>query len=268
MSEILSSTDCFHDELKIRDRVFRSRLWIGSGKFASPDVLAQVLKRSDAHLVTVAVRRADPDARGGDPAFLGIDRKEVFLLPNTSGARNASEAVRLARLGRALVGHSWVKLEVTPDPANLMPDPVETLQAVRLLTAEGFTVLPYIHADPVLALRLEDAGAATVMPLAAPIGTNRGLQTRAMLEMILSRARVPVIVDAGLGLPSHAAEAMEMGAAAVLVNTAIATAGSPPEMAHAFRLAVQAGRMAYLAGPGRMQSTPEASSLLTGFLWT
>lgn len=265
---MLSSSTGNDDIFTIQDRVFHSRLWIGSGKFSSPTVLSQVLDRSGAHLVTVAVRRADPDARGGDPAFLGIDRDKVFLLPNTSGARNAAEAVRLARLGRALVGHAWVKLEVTPDPTSLMPDPVETLQAVRLLIAEGFTVLPYIHADPVLALRLEDAGAATVMPLAAPIGTNRGLQTRAMLEMILARAHVPVIVDAGLGLPSHAAEAMEMGAAAVLVNTAIATAGSPPDMAQAFALAVQAGRLAYLAGPGRTQHTPEASSPLTGFLWT
>ncbi len=267
MPESMTSLSDNRDMLKIRDQVFSSRLWIGSGKFASPDVLRQVLERSGAHLVTVAVRRADPEARGGDPAFLGIDREKVFLLPNTSGARTAAEAVRLARLGRALVGHSWVKLEVTPDPASLMPDPVETLQAVRLLVQEGFTVLPYMHADPVLALRLEDAGAATVMPLAAPIGTNRGLQTRAMLEMILARASVPVIVDAGIGMPSHAAEAMEMGASAVLVNTAIATAASPPDMAEAFRLAVQAGRLAHLSGPGRIQDAPEASSPLTGFLW-
>jgi len=255
------------DILRVHDRSFSSRLWIGSGKFASPQVLSACLARSEAHLVTVAVRRADPSARGGDPALLGIDPTKVFLLPNTSGARNAAEALRLARLGRALVGHAWVKLEVTPDPATLMPDPVETLAATELLVKEGFTVLPYMNADPVLALRLQDAGAATVMPLAAPIGTNRGLRTRDLIEMILAQARVPVVVDAGLGLPSHAAEAMELGAAAVLVNTAIATAASPPDMADAFRLAVRAGRAAFLAGPGRVLPRAEASSPLTGFLW-
>jgi len=257
----------FPEPLRIRDRVFSSRLFIGSGKFASPQMLAASLERSGAHLVTVAVRRADPTARGGDPAFMGIDVEKVFLLPNTSGARNAAEALRLARLGRALVGHAWVKLEVTPDPATLMPDPVETLLATELLVKEGFTVLPYMHADPVLALRLQDAGAATVMPLAAPIGTNRGLRTRDLIEMILSQARVPVIVDAGIGLPSHAAEAMEIGASAVLVNTAIATAASPPDMAEAFRFAVLAGRAAFLSGPGRVLEHAEASSPLTGFLW-
>ncbi len=263
-----SSRSLFSDEpLRIRDRIFHSRLFIGSGKFSSPGVLSESLAASGSHLVTVAIRRADPSALGGDPAFLGIDMEKVFFLPNTSGARNAGEAVRLARLGQALVGHNWVKLEVTPDPASLMPDPVETYLATKELVKEGFVVLPYMHADPLLALRLQDAGAATVMPLAAPIGTNRGLRTRDLIEMILSRAQVPVVVDAGLGLPSHAAEAMELGVDAVLVNTAIATAADPPRMADGFRQAVLAGRQAFLAGPGRVLPEAEASSPLTGFLW-
>ncbi|MBU1239334.1 thiazole synthase [Myxococcota bacterium] len=251
--------------LVIAGRSFLSRFFIGSGKFASPEILAQTISASGSQLVTVAIRRADPAARV-DPALAGIDQELVLVLPNTSGARDAQEALRLARLGAALTGHRWVKLEVTPDPASLLPDGVETLKATELLVAEGFTVLPYMNADPILALRLQDAGAATVMPLAAPIGTNKGLRTADLIAIIIENARVPVIVDAGIGLPSHAAEAMEMGADAVLVNTALATSRDPGLMASAFRHAVIAGREAFLAGPGGVYDRANASSPLTGFL--
>ncbi|MEM5789188.1 MAG: thiazole synthase, partial [Syntrophobacteraceae bacterium] len=201
-----------------------------------------------------------------DSILSAIDTKRYLLLPNTSGARDAEEAVRLARLARAAGCEPWIKLEVTPDPQYLLPDPVETLKAAEILIKDGFTVLPYIHADPILAKRLEDIGAATVMPLGSPIGTNRGIRTRDAIEMIIERATVPVVVDAGLGAPSHAAEALEMGADAVLVNTAIAVAGDPEAMAEAFKKGVDAGRQAYVAGLGRQQRTAQASSPLTGFL--
>ncbi len=255
-----------NDPLTIAGRTFHSRFFIGTGKFSSPAVLSATLDASKAQVVTVAIRRANPNAPGGDPAMAGIDSERILVLPNTSGARDAQEALRLARLGAALTGHTWVKLEVTPDPASLLPDPIETLKATELLVKEGFTVLPYMNADPILALHLQEAGSATVMPLAAPIGTNRGLKTADQIRIIVESARVPVVVDAGLGLPSHAAAAMELGADAILVNTALATAASPPEMAHAFRLAVEAGRMGYLAGPGRVGEGAVASSPLTGFL--
>jgi thiazole synthase len=193
-----------------------------------------------------------------------LDRKRYLFLPNTSGARDSAEAVRLARMARAAGGGDWLKLEVTPDPRTLLPDPVETLRATEILVAEGFKVLPYINADPILALKLQDAGAAAVMPLGAPIGTNQGLLTRFQVRIIIEQARVPVIVDAGLGLPSHAAEAMEIGADAVLVNTAIAVAGDPVRMARAFALAVEAGREAFEAGAGRRLDKAEASSPNTG----
>jgi len=253
------------DPLVIAGRSFDSRFFIGTGKFASPEVLAETIASSGSRIVTVAIRRADPAARV-DPALAGIDQSRVLVLPNTSGARDAREAIRLAKLGEALTGHRWVKLEVTPDPATLLPDGVETLAAARELIAMGFTVLPYINADPILALRLQDAGAATVMPLAAPIGTNKGLKTVDQLAIIIENATVPVVVDAGIGLPSHAAQAMEMGASAVLVNTALATAGDPPRMAGAFRRAVEAGREAFLSRPGRVSAAADASSPLTGFL--
>ncbi|HOX43556.1 MAG TPA: thiazole synthase [Myxococcota bacterium] len=253
------------DTLIIAGRSFASRLLMGTGKFASSQVLRAALAASGAELVTAALRRVDL-ANPQDDILSAIDPARHLLLPNTSGARDAEEAVRLARLARAAGCQAWVKLEVTPDPHHLMPDPVETLKAAELLVREGFTVLPYIHADPVLAKRLEEVGTATVMPLAAPIGTNRGLRTRDLLELIIAQARVPVVVDAGLGAPSHAAEALELGADAVLVNTAIAVAGDPPAMAAAFRLAVQAGRQAHLAGLGRSRPEASASSPLTGFL--
>lgn len=253
------------DPLLIAGRTFRSRLFVGTGKFSSADVMAAAVRASGTEMVTVAVRRVDID-NPEDDILSRLDLQACQLLPNTSGARDAEEAVRVARLARTASGVSWVKLEVTPDPYYLLPDPVETCRATEILVQEGFTVLPYINADPVLALRLQDLGAATVMPLGSPIGSNQGLRTRANLEIIIRQARVPVVVDAGLGVPSHAAAAMEMGADAVLVNTAIAVAGDPVRMAEAFRLATEAGRMAYRSAPGAVREQAEASSPLTGFL--
>jgi len=253
------------DRLKIAGREFESRLLVGTGKFSSTQAMADALKESDADIVTVALRRVNIEDENDD-MLAPIDRDRHLLLPNTSGARDAQEAVRLARLARAATGIEWLKLEVTPDPYYLLPDPIETLKAAQILVKEGFIVLPYINADPILAKRLEDCGTATVMPLASPIGSNQGLQTRAAIEIIIEQANVPVVVDAGLGRPSHAAEAREMGADAVLVNTAIATAQDPSQMAEAFKLAVRAGRLAHLAGPGTEAKTASASSPLTGFL--
>lgn len=252
------------DRLIIAGVSFHSRLLVGTGKFASAELMTRALDASGTELVTAALRRVDL----GDPTdslLTAIDTNRYKLLPNTSGARNAEEAIRLARLARAAGGHTWIKLEVTPDVNHLLPDPVETYLAARTLCAEGFVVLPYMNADPVLARRLEELGCATVMPLAAPIGSSRGLTTRDQIRLIIEQARVPVVVDAGLGLPSHAAEAMELGADAVLVNTAIAVADDPVSMARAFRLGVEAGRLARRSGPGG-ESAPSASSPLTGFL--
>jgi len=249
----------------IAGRTFSSRLLVGTGKFASAAVLRAALAACGTEIVTVALRRVD--VHNPDDSLLGaVDREKYVLLPNTSGARTADEAVRLARLARAAGCGTWVKLEVTPEPRYLLPDPIETLRAAEMLVKEGFTVLPYINADPVLAKRLEEAGTATVMPLGAPIGTNRGLRTRDALAIIIEQAHVPVVVDAGLGAPSHAAEALEMGADAVLVNTAIAVARDPVAMARAFRWAVEAGRLAYEAGLGAAGAVAAASSPLTGFL--
>ncbi|MFH1717181.1 MAG: thiazole synthase [Planctomycetota bacterium] len=253
------------DKLVIAGREFDSRLLIGTGKFASCELMAAAIEESGTEIVTVALRRVDIENENDD-MLRAIDRSRYLLLPNTSGARNAEEAVRLAKLARAATGINWLKLEVTPDPYYLLPDPVETLKAAEILVEEGFVVLPYINADPILAKRLEDAGTATVMPLASPIGSNQGLKTRAALEIIIEQANVPVVVDAGLGLPSHAADAMEIGADAVLVNTAIATAADPIEMARAFKLAVEAGRIAFKSGPRAAGRQADASSPLTGFL--
>ncbi|MCD4812096.1 thiazole synthase [bacterium] len=253
------------DELKIADKTFASRLLVGTGKFASPQIMQQAIAASGAEIVTVALRRVDLKSKV-DPTLQAIDRDKYLLLPNTSGARDAEEAVRVAKLARALSGIQWIKLEVTPDPRYLLPDPVETLKAAECLIKDGFVVLPYINADPVLAKRLEEAGTATVMPLGAPIGTNKGIKTKENIQIIIEQANVPVVVDAGLGAPSHAAEAMEMGADAVLVNTALAVAGDPVRMAEGFKLGVTAGRMAYLAGMGASHDTAQASSPLTGFL--
>src|SRR5690242_15276710 len=254
--------------LAIAGRIFRSRLIVGTGKFSSPEAMREALVASGAELVTVALRRADLSGKR-DPfanilEFIAPDK--FLLLPNTSGAMNAEEAVRLARLAAAAGLPKWVKLEIHPDPRYLLPDPIETLKAAELLVKEGFTVLPYINADPVLAKRLQEVGCATVMPLGSPIGSNRGIQTRDQIRIMIEQATVPVVVDAGLGAPSHAAEAMEMGADAVLVNTAIAVATDPNQMAIAFKTAVEAGRMAYESGLGPQSEIASATSPLTGFL--
>lgn len=254
--------------LVIAGRNFRSRLILGTGKFASMEGMREALAASGAELVTVALRRADLSGRQDPFANIleYVDPQRYLLLPNTSGALNAAEAVRLARLARAAGLPNWVKLEIHPDPRYLLPDPVETLKAAEELVKDGFVVLPYINADPVLAKRLEEVGTATVMPLASPIGSNRGLQTRDQLRIIIEQASVPVVVDAGLGAPSHAAEAMELGADAVLVNTAIAVAGDAVRMAQAFRAAVEAGRTAFEVGLAVRSETAQATSPLTGFL--
>jgi thiazole synthase len=253
------------DILTIASRAFRSRLLLGTGKFPSVASMKAAVEASGTEIVTVALRRVDLDAPE-EPLLKALDSKKLLILPNTSGAANAKEAVRLARLARAAGLPAWVKLEVTPDPRTLLPDPIETLKAAEILVKEGFTVLPYINADPILAKRLQDAGTATVMPLGSPIGTAKGLRTRDALQIIIAQATVPVIVDAGLGAPSHAAEALEMGADAVLVNTAIAVAEDPAGMAAAFRLGVEAGRKAFLAGLAPEQQKAQASSPAKGTL--
>lgn len=255
-----------NDPFVIAGREFRSRLMIGTGKFPSTESLRAALEACDAEIVTVALRRADLANPQSDGILSALDRSRHFLLPNTSGARNAEEAVRLAKLARAAGCEPWVKLELTPEPRYLLPDPIETLRAAELLVKEGFVVLPYIQADPILAKRLEEVGTVTVMPLGAPIGSNRGVKTRDLIKIIIEQATVPVVVDAGLGAPSHAAESMELGADAVLVNTALADARDHGAMARAFAMATQAGRMAYLAGLGPQRNAAEASSPLTGFL--
>ncbi len=254
--------------LVIAGREFGSRLLVGTGKFSSNEAMRDALDASGTGLVTVALRRADLSGKKDPFANIldFIDPARYLLLPNTSGAMNADEAVRLARLARNAGLPNWVKLEIHPDPRYLLPDGVETLLAATQLVKEGFVVLPYINADPVLAKRLQDVGTATVMPLGSPIGSNRGLSTRAQLEIIIEQAEVPVVVDAGLGAPSQAAEALEMGADAVLVNTAIAVAHDPARMARAFRQAVEAGRDAYEIGLGALTATASATSPLTGFL--
>ena len=253
---------------KIGDREFHSRLLLGTGKYPSVSMMRAALEASGAEIVTVALRRVDLTGSKDPQADMleEIDAEKVLVLANTSGAMNAEEAVRLARLAVAAGLPKWIKLEIHPDPRYLLPDPIETLRATEILVKEGFTILPYIQADPVLAKRLEEAGAATVMPLGAPIGSNRGVETRAMIEIIIEQATVPVIVDAGLGAPSHAAEALEMGADAVLINTAIAVAEDPVGMAKAFRMGVEAGRRAYESGLGPTSRMAAATSPLTGFL--
>ncbi|MCS7008636.1 MAG: thiazole synthase [Chthoniobacterales bacterium] len=252
--------------LIIANRHFHSRLLVGTGKFSSNEAMRDSLLASGCEIVTVALRRADLSGKKDPYANIldFIDPQRYLILPNTSGAMNATEAVRLAHLAAAAGLPKWVKLEIHPDPNYLLPDPIETLRAAETLVSEGFVVLPYINADPVLAKRLEEIGAATVMPLGSPIGSNRGLQTRDQLRIIIEQANIPVIVDAGIGAPSHAAEAIELGADAVLVNTAIATAADPIRMAHAFRLAVEAARMAYEAGlPTQSQFASPTSPLAT-----
>jgi len=258
------------DPLIIAGVEFSSRLFVGTGKFSSGDLMRRSLEASGTQLVTVALGRV---RTGGEPDdILGhLDLTRYRLLPNTSGTRTAREAVLAAELAREALETNWLKLEIHPDPKYLMPDPIETLEATELLVKRGFIVLPYVHADPVLCKRLEEAGAAAVMPLGSPIGSNRGLESRAFLEIIIAQSRVPVVVDAGLGAPSHAAAALEMGADAVLVNTAIAAAEDPVAMAGAFRLGVEAGRAARRAGipwagAAREAALASATSPLTSFL--
>lgn len=254
------------DILKIGNKEFTSRLFVGTGKFLSPDKMQEAVIASQSQMITVAMKRVNMMNEATDDMLTHINREHVQLLPNTSGVRDAREAILAAQMSREIFGTDFIKLEIHPDPKYLLPDPVETLKATEALAKEGFIVLPYIQADPVLCKRLEEVGAAAVMPLGAPIGTNKGIRTRDFLEIIIEQSQVPVVIDAGLGVPSHAAEAMEMGADAVLVNTAIAVADDPVMMADAFRLAVIAGRQAYLAGPGAVSSHANASSPLTSFL--
>lgn len=255
-----------NDILKIGGREFSSRLFVGTGKFASNQLMFDSIVASGSQMVTVAMKRIDLEHDERDEMLAHLNRDHVQLLPNTSGVRDAKEAVLAAKLARDVFGTNFIKLEIHPDPKYLLPDPVETLRATEELARDGFVVLPYIQADPVLCKRLEEVGSAAVMPLGAPIGTNKGLRTRDLLEIIIAESRVPVVVDAGLGAPSHAAEAMELGADAVLVNTAIAIAREPIEMAIAFKEAVVAGRRARLAGLGSVSDTAIASSPLTSFL--
>jgi thiazole synthase len=251
--------------LKIANKTFQSRLFTGTGKFGSPEEMEMALLASGSELVTVALKRVDVH-NNYDDILSRLHHPHISLLPNTSGVRNAAEAIFAAQMAREALETNWIKLEIHPDPKYLMPDPIETLIATEALAKLGFVVLPYIHADPVLCKRLEDAGTAAVMPLGSPIGSNKGLKTIDFLEIIISQSKVPVIIDAGIGAPSDAAKAMEIGADAVLVNTAIAVAGNPVQMAAAFKLAVEAGRMAYEAKLGLVSSTATASSPLTSFL--
>lgn len=254
------------DILTIGGRDFTSRLFVGTGKFASNELMLLSILASGSEMITVAMKRIDMQNEEEDDMLRHINREHVQFLPNTSGVRDAKEAVMAAHLARECFGTDFIKLEIHPDPKYLLPDPIETLIATEQLAKDGFHVLPYIQADPVLCKRLEEVGSAAVMPLGAPIGTNKGLKTRDLLEIIIAESRVPVVIDAGLGAPSHAAEAMEMGADAVLVNTAIAVAENPVEMAVAFKLAVEAGRKGYLAGLGAVSSFAQATSPLTSFL--
>ena len=251
--------------LTIADKVFNSRLFTGTGKFSSADLMERSLLLSGSELVTVALKRVDMND-DQDDILRHLNYNHINLLPNTSGVRNAKEAVFAAQLAREALETNWIKLEIHPDPKYLMPDPIETLKATEELAKLGFVVLPYIHADPVLCKRLEDAGTAAVMPLGSPIGSNKGLRTIDFLEIIISQSNVPVIIDAGIGSPSDAAKAMEIGADAVLVNTAIAVSKDPVRMAEAFKLAVIAGRTAFEARLGVVNSMAAASSPLTSFL--
>lgn len=251
--------------LKIGNKEFSSRLFLGTGKFGSSKQMEEAVLASESELVTVALKRVDLETET-DELLSHLKHSRINLLPNTSGARNAKEAVFAAQLAREAMETHFLKLEIHPDPKYLLPDPIETLKATEELVKLGFVVLPYIHADPVLCKRLEEVGTAAVMPLGSPIGTNKGLKTIDFLEIIIEQSKVPVIVDAGIGAPSDAAKAMELGADAVLVNTAIAVAGNPAAMARAFKMAVEAGRVAYEAKLGKQVNHAMASSPLTSFL--
>lgn len=252
------------DQLIIGGRKIKSRLFLGTGKFSTHQIIPKLIESSGAEVVTVALRRINLDAP--EENMLNFIPEECVLMPNTSGARNADEAIRIARLAKAMGCGNWVKIEVIADNKYLLPDNLETIRATEVLAKEGFVVLPYMCPDLMDAKRLRDAGAAAVMPLGAPIGTNKGLQTRELVKILIAEIELPIVVDAGIGKPSEAAAAMELGAAAVLVNTAIATAGDPVVMGRAFGKAVEAGRLAYLSGLGATKEFAEASSPLTGFL--
>lgn len=254
------------EKLEIAGEKFDSRLFVGTGKFSSGETLSQVIEYTGTEMVTVAMKRANIGDESRDSILPHIQKPGVRILPNTSGVRDAKEAVFVARMAREALETNWLKLEIHPDPKYLMPDPVETLLATEELAKEGFIILPYCHADPVLCKKLEDAGASAVMPLGSAIGSNRGLDSREFLRIIIEQASLPVIIDAGIGRPSHAAEAMEMGASAVLVNTALAVSGDPLKMATAFKDAVRAGRTAFVAGIGSESSTAQPTSPLTSFL--
>lgn len=253
------------EALKIADKIFQSRLFLGTGKFGSNELMSDSIAASGSELVTVALKRINPNDTN-DGMIEAIKGDHVNLLPNTSGVRTAKEAVFAAELAREALETNWLKLEIHPDPKYLLPDPIETLKATEELAKKGFVVMPYIHADPVVCKLLENAGAAVVMPLGSPIGTNKGLRTMDFLDIIIEQSNVPVVVDAGIGSPSDAAKAMEIGADAVLVNTAIAVSDNPVKMAEAFKIGVQAGRMAYEARLASIKDSAEASSPLTSFL--
>ena len=254
------------EPLKIADKEFHSRLFTGTGKFSSNKLMEQALLASGSELVTVALKRVNLNNKADD-ILKHLSHPTFHLLPNTSGARTAKEAVFAAQMAREALNTNWLKLEIHPDPKYLLPDGEETLKAAKELIKMGFVVLPYIHADPVLCKKLEDSGAAAVMPLGSPIGSNRGLEMEPMLRIIIEQSNIPVIIDAGIGAPSHASKAMEMGADAVLVNTAIAVSSDPVAMGRAFKMAVEAGRLAYLACLGNVSSTAVATSPLTSFLF-
>lgn len=251
--------------LQIADKKFNSRLFTGTGKFKSSQNMREAIIASESELVTVALKRVELENEADD-ILVHLKENHINLLPNTSGVRTAKEAVFAAQLAREALETNWIKLEIHPDPKYLLPDPIETLKAAEELVKQGFVVMPYIHADPVLCKRLEEVGVQCVMPLGAPIGSNKGIRTQEFLEIIIAQSNVPVIVDAGIGAPSHAALAMEMGADAVLVNTAIAVSQNPVEMGIAFKMAVEAGRMAYKAKLAPIKQHAEASSPLTSFL--
>lgn len=254
------------EQLKIADKTFNSRLFTGTGKFSNSETMRDAILASESELVTVALKRVEVGNQD-DAMLTSLTHSNLSLLPNTSGVRTAKEAVFAAQMAREALETNWVKVEIHPDPKYLLPDPVETLKACEELVKLGFVVMPYVQADPVLCKRLEEVGAQCVMPLGSPIGSNNGLRTRNFLEIIIEQSNVPVIVDAGIGRPSHAADAMELGADAVLVNTAIAVSPNPVSIAKAFKLAVEAGRMAFEARLAPRATQAQASSPLTRFLY-
>ena len=252
--------------IKVADKEFSSRLWVGTGKFEDFEVMKNAHEASGAEVVTVAIRRVELNAKGHEGLMNHLDLNKYWLLPNTAGCATVEEALRVARLSKAMGINNWIKLEIIPDPKYLMPDPIATFEAAKILIDEGFVVLPYIGADPILAKRLEEIGCATVMPLASPIGTGQGIKTLENIKIIIEQASIPVVVDAGIGVPSDASKVMEMGADFCLINTAIAQAKDPVKMAEAFKNGVIAGRMAYEAGRIPVKEYASASSPLTGIV--